>query len=455
MRIKSINPFTGKLNEEFEPLPFEGCESAIRKAKEAFGKWRRLPVSERLKPVAALSSLFRNNTAEYAAIASREMGKPIKQAISEIEKCAVGCEYYFHNSEEFLQSETVATNATKSYVSFEPLGVILGIMPWNFPFWQVVRWAVPTLIAGNVCLLKHASNVPITALKLQQIFTEAGFPEDVFQTLLIGSDTAERIIEGDQIDGVSLTGSVQAGSKVGALAGKHLKKLVLELGGSDPFVVFEDADIERAAATGVYQRVVNAGQSCISAKRFIVAEPIAEEFLARFMAELNRLRIGDPMSEETDIGPQAKQEFLDGLLDQLEDAEKKGAIVHFGPAVPEQGCFFRPVVLTGVKPDMKVLREEVFGPMAPIITAATEEEMIRIANDTEFGLGAALWTKDTVRAERLAGEISAGFVAINGVVKSDPRLPFGGVKKSGFGRELSYYGLREFVNVKTVIIGRP
>jgi len=453
MIMKSINPYNGKTNLELDPISLDACESAISRGKEAFGKWRILPVSERVKPIAELASILRKKKREFGAIVTAEMGKPIRQSVSEVEKCALACDYYVETAEQFLKTEVFSTNALKSYVNFEPLGVILGIMPWNFPFWQVVRWAVPTLAAGNACLMKHASNVPMTAVEIEKIFREAGFPENIFQTLLIGSDTTERLIEGGRIDGVSLTGSVEAGSKVGTLAGKHLKKLVLELGGSDPFIVLEDADLEKAASTGVNARVMNAGQSCIAAKRFIVAESVAAEFVKNFVENIERLRIGDPMNEQTDIGPVAKEEFLQVLSEQLEDAEKKGATVHRGPLPPKEGFFFQPVVLTNVTPAMKVFSEEVFGPIAPIMTVRSEEDMIRIANETEFGLGGSIWSRNTDKAERLAREIQAGFVAINEIVKSDPRLPFGGIKKSGFGRELSYYGLREFVNIKTVIVG--
>lgn len=451
--MKSINPFDGAVNKEFETLTLKACEDAVNRAKYAFERWKRMPVSERVKPIAKLASIFRSKTNDYAKIATLEMGKPIKQSISEVEKCASACDYYHQNSEKFLRDEVIATGAAKSYVTFEPLGVILGIMPWNFPFWQVVRWAVPTLAAGNVCVLKHASNVPITALEIEKIFREAGFPENVFQTLLIGSGTTEQIIEAGLVDGVSLTGSVDAGSKVASLAGKHIRKHLLELGGSDPFIVLEDADLEKAASAGVRARIVNAGQSCIAAKRFIVAEAIAEEFTQKFLAIFKSLKIGDPMDEQTEIGPLAKEEFLRDLSEQLEDARKKGAVFHLGPKPPAKGFFFQPAILTNVNAGMKVLREEVFGPIAPIISAGSEDEMIRMANDTEFGLGAAIWSRDIDRAERLAKEIATGFVAINGIVKSDPRLPFGGVKKSGYGRELSHYGLREFVNTKTVIVG--
>ncbi len=453
MKLRSINPFTGEVTAEFDPLPDEACREAVFRGKEAFGQWRKLDVSDRVKPVAKLASIFRQNKEEYARIIAVEMGKPIRHGISEIEKCARLCDYYHQNAEAFLRDEVVETEAVKSYVVFDPLGVILGIMPWNFPFWQVVRWAVPTLAAGNVCMLKHASNVPLTALRVEKIFREAGFPEHVFQTLLIGPQSAERLIAQDLIKGVSLTGSVAAGLKVSSIAGKYLKKVVLELGGSDPFMVFEDADLEKAARVAVRSRMGNAGQSCIAAKRMIVMESVADAFRDKFIDVLNGLRIGDPMDEATDLGPVAKLEFVEDLQKQLDDAVKKGARVYRGPKPPNQGFFFQPAVLTDLTEDMLVVKEEVFGPIAPVIKAGSEEEMIRIANETEFGLGAAIWTGDISKAERLAREIDAGFVAINGIVKSDPRLPFGGVKKSGIGRELSHYGLKEFVNIKTVTAG--
>jgi succinate-semialdehyde dehydrogenase/glutarate-semialdehyde dehydrogenase len=453
MKLKSINPFSGEVTAEFDPLSDEACRKAVLMGREAFGKWRKLNVSDRVKPVGKLASIFRQNKEEYARIIAVEMGKPIRAGISEIEKCARLCDYYHENAEAFLRGEVVETGAAKSYVVFDPLGVILGIMPWNFPFWQVVRWAVPTLAAGNVCLLKHASNVPITALRIERIFREAGFPEYVFQTLLIGSQSAERLIETDLIGGVSLTGSVAAGLKVGSIAGKYLKKVVLELGGSDPFIVFDDADLQKAARAAVRSRMANAGQSCIAAKRLIVMESVADAFRKKFIDALNGLRIGDPMDKSTDLGPVAKLEFVGDLQRQLDDAVKKGARVYRGPKPPGQGFFFQPAVLTDLTEDMLVVREEVFGPVAPVIRAKSEEEMIRIANATELGLGAAVWTADISKAERLAREIDSGFVAINGMVKSDMRLPFGGVKRSGIGRELSHYGLKQFVNIKTITVG--
>ncbi len=454
MSLKSINPFSGEVNGEFDPFSYEACGEAVSRSNAVLEEWRKLPISERVKPLVRLASMFRGRKRKYAEIATIEMGKPIKQAMAEIEKCALVCDYYSQNSERFLQDEVIETHAAKSYVTFEPLGVILGIMPWNFPFWQAVRWAVPTLAAGNVCLLKHASNVPIAALELETVFREAGFPENAFQTLLIGPDLAERMIENELVDGVSLTGSLNAGSRVAAVAGQHIRKVVLELGGSDPCMIFEDADLDKAARTAVTARTVNAGQSCIAAKRLIVMEKVADAFLDKFCAVLNGLKIGDPMDEKTDMGPVAREEFLVPLREQFEDAIGKGAKVRLGPKPPDSGFFFQPAVLTNVSPEMRVAREEVFGPLAPLIVVGNEEEMIRVANGTEFGLGASMWTGDPERAARLVKEVKAGFVSVNGLVKSDPKLPFGGVKKSGYGRELASYGLKEFVNAKTVFYAK-
>ncbi|MGC9194063.1 MAG: NAD-dependent succinate-semialdehyde dehydrogenase [Syntrophobacteraceae bacterium] len=454
MKLQSINPFTAELTAHFDAMSDDACREAVSQARGAFQKWKKLPVAARLEPVARLASIFRRKKTEYARIAAVEMGKPVRQAESEIEKCALLCDYYHQNSEKVLLPEAIETDAAKSYVVFDPLGVILGIMPWNYPFWQVARWAVPALAAGNVCLLKHASNVPLTAIEMEKIFCEAGFPEHVFKTLLIGPRSAEVLIEQNLVDGVSLTGSVAAGAAIGALAGKNLKKSVLELGGSDPFMVFADADLEKAARAAVRSRMGNAGQSCIAAKRLIVAQPVFDVFKDKFLEALSAMKVGDPLDTATDIGPVAKEEFIQTLQKQLDDALKKGATVSWGPKPPERGYFFRPAVLSNVTSDMSVMREEVFGPIAVLASAKGEDEMLRVANETDLGLGAAVWTRDIEKAQRLARDIDSGFVAINCIVKSDPRLPFGGVKKSGFGRELSHYGLKEFVNVKTVIVGR-
>jgi succinate-semialdehyde dehydrogenase/glutarate-semialdehyde dehydrogenase len=381
------------------------------------------------------------------------MGKPIAQALAEIEKCAWMIDHFAENSERLLKDEIVATEAQKSYITFEPLGLILGIMPWNFPFWQVFRFAIPALMSGNVCLLKHASNVPATALAIEGIFKECGVPDHAFKTLLAEPRVAAQLVEREIVDGVSLTGSVEAGSQIASLAGKHLKKFVLELGGSDPFIVLEDADIPRTARLAVQARLINSGQSCIAAKRFIVKAAVAGSFLWAVETEMQAVKMGDPLDPATTVGPLAKREFVEVLSGQLEDARRKGARVTEGAALPPgKGYFFRPAVVSRLTPDMRLLTEEVFGPIMPVLIAGTDEDLIETANASAYGLGASIWTRNPGRAEELARKLEAGFVAVNDMVKSDPRLPFGGIKKSGIGRELSQYGLKEFVNIKSVVI---
>jgi len=454
MKIKSVNPYTEEVNWTYDSFSFGECEARIENSRAAFSGWSSLSVEERTKYFSRAGEVLRRNTEIYAEIITKEMGKPIRQSRGEIEKCAWLCDYYAENAAVFLKDELVDTGAEKSYVTFDPLGVIFGIMPWNFPFWQVFRFAVPAMCAGNVCVIKHASNVPRSALEIEKVFLEAGFPENVFNTLLIDSKTAMEIIEEEMVDGVSLTGSIAAGSEIGELAGGLIKPLVLELGGSDPFIVLEDADIERAAQIAVKSRFLNTGQSCIAAKRFIVAEDVVVDFIEAFELEMQELKIGDPMDEETDIGPIAKKEFVDSLERVLKDAKKKGAEPHVYGEEHNKGFFFRPTLIPAASTDMKVCNVEVFGPIAPVITAKDEDEAVKIANSTEFGLGAEIWSRDLERAQRLAKRIKSGFVTINGMVKSDPRLPFGGVKKSGIGRELSHYGLKAFVNIKTVVVNK-
>ena len=454
MKIKSINPYTEEVNWVYDSFSFAECEAKIGKSRAAFSGWSSLPVEERAKHFTRVSSVLRQNTEIYAEIITKEMGKPIRQSRGEIEKCAWLCDYYAENAAEFLKDEIVDTGAEKSYVTFEPLGVIFGIMPWNFPFWQVFRFAVPAICAGNVCVIKHASNVPRSALEIEKVFIEAGFLENVFTSLLIDAKTAREIIEKEMVDGVSLTGSVGAGSEIGELAGKLIKPVVLELGGSDPFIVLEDADIEKAAQAAVKSRFLNAGQSCIAAKRLIVVEDIAVDFFKAFERRVQELKIGDPMDEETDIGPIAKNEFLNSLERVLRDAKKNGAKPHIYGEKPERGFFFNPVIIPAASINMEVCNVEVFGPIAPIITVKDENEAVEIANSTIYGLAAKIWSQDLERAERLAKRIKCGSISINGMIKSDPRLPFGGVKKSGVGRELSQYGLRGFVNIKTVVVNK-
>ncbi len=452
MKIHSVNPYTEEVLEEYTLLTPEELQSAVEDARRTLDVWRQRPVEERARYVRELAAVLRREQKAYAAKITAEMGKAIRESRAEVEKCAWLCDYYAESAERFLQPEPIATENLRSYVVFEPLGVVLAIMPWNFPFWQAFRFAVPAICAGNVVLLKHASNVPSTALAIEDAFRRAGFPEKVLSTLLIDAASAAGLVDRDQVDAVSLTGSNPAGEQVGSLAGRRIKKLVLELGGSDPLLVLEDADVEKAARMAARARMINAGQSCIAAKRFLVHERIAEPFLHYFMDQLRQLKIGDPMEETTDVGPLARRDLREELEAQLADAREKGARIVQLPGSFPKGFFFAPCVVDRLRDDMRLLTEEVFGPIAPIRWIRDEEEAVREANRTIYGLGASLWSRNLKRAERLARRIETGFVAINDMVKSDPRLPFGGVKKSGLGRELSHYGLKEFVNVKTVVV---
>ncbi|MGB9939647.1 NAD-dependent succinate-semialdehyde dehydrogenase [Methanosarcina sp.] len=454
MKIKSINPYTEEVNWTYDLFSIGKCRARIEKSRIPFSGWSSLPAEERGEYFSNVAEVLRQNTSVYAEIITKEMGKPIRQSRNEVQKCARLCDYYAENTAGLLKDEVVDTGVKKSYVTFEPLGVIFGIMPWNFPFWQVFRFAVPAMCAGNVCVIKHASNVPGSALEIEKIFLEAGLQENVFTTLLIDSKTAMQIIKEELVNGISLTGSIGAGTEIGKLAGRGIKPSVLELGGSDPFIVLEDADLERAAQAAVKSRFLNAGQSCIAAKRLIAVEDVVVDFIKAFELRVQELKIGDPMDEETDIGPLAKKEFVDRLEKILKDAKKKGAEPHTYGEKPEKGFFFRPTLIPAASTEMEVCSTEVFGPIAPVITVKDENEAVEVANSIQYGLGAKLWSQDLDRVERLAKRIKSGSVFINGMVKSDPRLPFGGVKKSGVGRELSLYGLREFVNIKTVVVNR-
>jgi len=453
MGLISRNPYTGQVMKEFEAQTLEDSVREAKKSREAFLRWRKASTAERAGFLRPISKLLRAQQRSFAETITREMGKPVTQSLAEIEKCAWLIDYFAENSPLLLREETVATEALRSYIAFEPLGLILGIMPWNFPFWQVFRFAIPALMSGNVCLLKHASNVPATALTIEGVFKDSGVPDHVFKTLLVDPGVAMQLVEREVVDGVSLTGSVEAGSQIAALAGRHLKKFVLELGGSDPFLVLEDADIPGAARLAVQARLINSGQSCIAAKRFIVKSAVVEPFLRAVEREIQAVKMGDPLDPETTVGPLTKQELVATLSGQLEDAKRKGAQVTEGPSPPPgKGFFFRPAVVSKVTRDMRLLKEEVFGPVMPVLAAGSDEELIEEANASAYGLGASIWTPDLARAEALARKLEAGFVAINDIVKSDPRLPFGGIKKSGIGRELSPYGLKEFVNIKSVVI---
>jgi len=451
-KMHSINPYTEEVMKKYSLMSTLELNGQVGLSREAQQKWRNVPVADRAATLKKLAEVLRAEKRRYAELITGEMGKPIKDAIAEVEKCAVLADYYAKNSAQFLMPEAIATEARKSYVMYQPLGVVLAIMPWNFPFWQAFRFGVPAITAGNVVLLKHASNVPQSALAIEEAFTRAGFPEHVFKTVLIDTTETLRLIDDDLVDAVSLTGSNRAGEEVGAHAGRRIKKVVLELGGSDPFIVLEDADIEKAGRMAANARMVNTGQSCIAAKRFIVMDKVADEFLKHFMARLNEMNMGDPMDETTDIGTVARKDILDGLKEQLRDAKAKGARVLMARQTFTKGLFFTPCVVINPKPNMKVLTEEVFGPIAPIIVVKDEDEAIKAANNTAYGLAASLWSRNIERAERLALRIEAGTVTINDMVKSDPRLPFGGVKKSGVGREMSHHGIMEFVNIKTLVV---
>jgi succinate-semialdehyde dehydrogenase / glutarate-semialdehyde dehydrogenase len=453
MSMISRNPATEKIIKTFEELSSEQVQNEIEKSSQAFELWRRTGFSYRKELMQNAAAVLREGKKHYSEIMTLEMGKPVKQSYAEVEKCAWVCEYFAENAENFLRMDMIKSDASESYVQFEPLGVILAVMPWNFPFWQVFRFATPALMAGNVGLLKHASNVPMCAMAIEEIFRKAGFPPNVFKTLLIGSSIVEEVISNPDISAVTLTGSETAGVKVAQAAGKNLKKTVLELGGSDPFIVLANADIESAAKSAVAARIINNGQSCIAAKRFIIEKEIAGKFEKLFLGFTDELKTGDPLEEQNDIGPLAREDLLFELDDQIKKSVELGAkILTGGKRLNRKGYYYPPTVLTNVKKGMPVYEEETFGPVAALIIAEDEEEAIGIANDSRFGLGASLWTRDPGKARQLAGRIESGCVFINGIVKSDPRLPFGGIKSSGYGRELSHYGIKEFVNIKTVWI---
>jgi succinate-semialdehyde dehydrogenase/glutarate-semialdehyde dehydrogenase len=454
MTIKAVNPTTGETIREYEEMTPEEVKGVIEKSHETFLSWRRTSFAERAGLMKNAGQILRDNADEYVKLMAQEMGKPVKDGRAEVEKCAWVCDYYAGKAQKFLQPEVIETDAKKSFITFQPLGVVFAVMPWNFPFWQVFRFATPALMAGNVGVLKHASNVPGCALAIEEIFRKADFPENIFRTLLVGSSEVGAIIENPLVKAVTLTGSIQAGRAVAKKAGEMLKKTVLELGGSDPYLILEDADMEAAAATCVTSRLINSGQSCIAAKRFIVVEPILERFEELFVEHMLAKKMGDPMEEDTVVGPLARHDLRNDLHQQVLESIEKGAECLLGGTIPEgKGAFYPPTILTNVKKGMPAYDEELFGPVAAIISVADEEEAIRVANDSVFGLGAAVFTKDVAKGERIAAnELEAGCCFVNTFVKSDPRLPFGGVKESGYGRELSHYGIREFVNIKTVFV---
>jgi succinate-semialdehyde dehydrogenase / glutarate-semialdehyde dehydrogenase len=451
MSIQSINPATGAVLETFQEMSTSEIDEILEAAETTFREWRKRPFVERTKRMRQAAALLRAGKEKYARTMALEMGKPIVQGEMEAEKCAWACDYYAEHAEAFLAEQPRETDASRSYIRFDPLGPVLAIMPWNFPFWQVFRFAAPALMAGNAGILKHASNVPRCALQIEEVFRESGFPENLFRAVLVGSGKVAGIIADPRIRAATLTGSDSAGSKVAEQAGREIKKTVLELGGSDPFIVLEDADVQKAAKTAADARLINSGESCIAAKRFIVVEKVANTFLEVFVAEMRSRKMGDPLDRQTQVGPQARHDLRESLHRQVEESVKRGAQLLLGGRMPESpGAFYPPTVLAGVNKGMPAFDEETFGPVAAVIRARDEGDAIRLANDSPFGLGASLWTQDRERAEQLVGEIEAGCVFVNELVKSDPRLPFGGVKRSGYGRELSEYGIREFMNIKSV-----
>ncbi|HEY0972643.1 MAG TPA: NAD-dependent succinate-semialdehyde dehydrogenase [Gemmatimonadales bacterium] len=452
MSIASVNPSTGETLRRFDALSDQQLEERLARAADCAPRWRRTPLEERVAVVARAGELLESRKERFGRVMTAEMGKPLRAAIEEAAKCAAACRFYAENAASILAPEVVEDGPrVRGEVRYDPLGVVLAVMPWNFPFWQVIRFAAPALCAGNVGLLKHASNVPQCALAIETLFRDAGAPEGVFQALLVGSGAVDGIIADRRVAAVTLTGSEGAGSAVGGAAGRHLKKSVLELGGSDPFVVMPSADVAKAAKVAVTARTINNGQSCIAAKRFIVHEAIADEFTERFVAGMERLRVGDPMADDTDVGPLATPSIVEDLERQVSESVAAGArVLTGGHRLDRAGNYFAPTVLTDIPEGSPAHREELFGPVATLFRVPDLDAAIRAANDTQFGLGASAWTNDPAEEERLVAEMDAGSVFINGMVASDPRFPFGGVKASGYGRELSAIGMREFMNVKTV-----
>ncbi|HZS43868.1 MAG TPA: NAD-dependent succinate-semialdehyde dehydrogenase [Blastocatellia bacterium] len=453
MAIASINPATGETLRSFEELSESQIEEKIQLSSDAFRAHKRTSFAERAKMMIRAAEILESQKEEFGRVMTVEMGKPLKAAIEEAAKSAWACRYYAESAEAILADEKVATNATRSFIKYQPIGPVLAVMPWNFPFWQVFRFAAPALMAGNTGLLKHSSNVPQCALAIEEIFRRAGFAEGVFQTLLIGSDKVAKIIDDLRIAAATLTGSEPAGRNVGSQAGKQIKKTVLELGGSDPFIIMPGTNLETTVPIAVKARTINNGQSCIAAKRFIVADAIYNEFADRFSKGMSNLKIGDPMRMDTEIGPLATKQILEDLEDQVKRATAAGAkVLTGGKRVDRSGNYYQPTVLADIDRNSPIYYEEVFGPVAMLFRAKDIDDAIRIANDSPFGLGASAWTNDPAEQSRFIDEIDSGQVFINGMVASDPRLPFGGVKHSGYGRELSAFGIREFVNIKTVWI---
>jgi succinate-semialdehyde dehydrogenase / glutarate-semialdehyde dehydrogenase len=455
MAIVSINPATGETIATFDPLSAAEIEERLRRAMSAFAVNRERSFAERAARMRKAADILESRASEFARTITLEMGKPITAAVAEVKKCAMVCRHYAEHAESYLAEEHVKTDAKASYVRFDPLGPILAVMPWNFPFWQVFRFAAPALMAGNTGLLKHASNVPQSAMAIEEIMREAGFDAGEFQTLLITAEQVAALLDDDRVKAATLTGSEAAGASVASNAAKQIKKSVLELGGSDPFVVMPSADIEEAVKTGIRARIVNNGQSCIAAKRFIVHEDVADEFEKRFVTAMEALRIGDPLDESTEVGPLAMPQIVNDIEKQVSASVDAGAqLLTGGKRIGERGNFYAPTVLRDIPESAPVFAEETFGPVASLFRVKSAEEAVQLANATEFGLGASVWTNDEAEINRFVRDIESGQVFVNAMVASDPRIPFGGVKRSGFGRELGVYGIREFVNVKTVWVAR-
>lgn len=452
--IQSVNPSNNELIKSYHEISDADLQNILEKMQSVFNEWKEKSFEFRAELMRNAGEILRKKREEYSVLMTLEMGKPIVQSRAEIDKCAWVCDYYADNAEKFLADEFVQTDATKSFVTFQPLGVVLAVMPWNFPFWQVFRFAAPTLMAGNVGILKHASNVSGCSLAIEEVFKEAGFPDYVFKSVILSSPRVKDLISNPIIQAVSLTGSVPAGKSVASIAGLNIKKTVLELGGSDPYVVLEDADLNEAVQTCVNSRLINGGQSCIAAKRFIVVKEVYEKFTQMYVDYMKQKKMGDPFDESNDLGPQASVKLRDELHDQVKRSINSGAKLLLGGNIPEmKGAYYPPTVLADVKPGMPAFDEELFGPVAAIVKAENENDAIRLANQTVFGLGASVFTRDVRRGEKIAKEkLNAGSCFVNQLVRSDPRLPFGGIKESGYGRELSVFGIREFVNIKTVVV---
>jgi len=453
--MQSINPATGKIIASYPAITNTQAEEIIAQSSNAFNSWKNTSFEKRAKLMINLANVLENNKEKYAKIITIEMGKTLKSAVAEIEKCTLACKFYAENSAQFLADELIdKNNQSTSLITYQPLGTIFGIMPWNFPFWQAFRFICPTLMAGNCAIIKHSSNVCGSALAIKEALNLAGFPENVFEVLLISASQVENVIQNKNIKAVTLTGSVEAGRSVAGMAGKYLKKSVLELGGSDPYIILGDANLELATTKCVQSRLINAGQSCISAKRFIVVEEIYQQFIQLFLEKMQKIKMGDPLDSENDIGPQASRDLRDQLHQQVQDSIKLGAKCILGGKIPQNnGAYYPPSILIDVQENMPAYHQEMFGPVAAIIKAKDENDAIRIANDSHFGLGSAIFTTNIKNGEEIAKtQIEAGICFVNDFVKSDPKLPFGGIKESGYGRELSYFGIKEFVNVKSVVV---